>query len=105
LTSHGKAFRWRSLLVSFLKLAIHLLIQNLLYDISQVGIPFDRMDEDYLKKPKPWLIGDLARFMVYIGPISSVFDISGAESFVGERTTRSNNAPASCRSNSRLDHF
>ncbi|HEV3384194.1 MAG TPA: magnesium-translocating P-type ATPase [Gemmata sp.] len=57
-------------------LAIHLLIQNLLYDISQIGIPFDRMDEEYLKKPKPWLIGDLARFMVFIGPISSIFDIT-----------------------------
>jgi Mg2+-importing ATPase len=57
-------------------LPIHLLIQNLLYDISQVGIPFDRMDEDYLKKPKPWLVGDLGRFMLYIGPISSIFDIT-----------------------------
>jgi Mg2+-importing ATPase len=57
-------------------LAIHLLIQNLLYDISQVGIPFDRMDEDYLEKPRPWRVPELGRFMLCIGPISSVFDLA-----------------------------
>jgi Mg2+-importing ATPase len=57
-------------------LAIHLLIQNLLYDVSQAGIPFDRMDEEYLEKPRKWEINDLGRFMLFIGPISSVFDIS-----------------------------
>jgi Mg2+-importing ATPase len=57
-------------------LAIHLLIQNLLYDISQIGIPFDRMDEEYLKKPRKWQVNDLGRFMVIIGPISSIFDIT-----------------------------
>ena len=57
-------------------LAIHLLIQNLLYDISQIGIPFDRMDEDYLEKPRQWQINDLGRFMLCIGPISSIFDIT-----------------------------
>jgi Mg2+-importing ATPase len=57
-------------------LAIHLLIQNLLYDISQVGIPFDRMDEEYLTRPRQWRVGDLGRFMLCIGPISSVFDLS-----------------------------
>lgn len=57
-------------------LAIHLLIQNLLYDISQIGIPFDRMDEEYLEKPKKWQVKDLARFMICIGPISSIFDIT-----------------------------
>jgi Mg2+-importing ATPase len=57
-------------------LAIHLLIQNLLYDISQVGIPFDRMDEEYLEKPRKWQVNDLGRFMLCIGPISSIFDIT-----------------------------
>jgi Mg2+-importing ATPase len=57
-------------------LAIHLLIQNLLYDISQIGIPFDRMDEDYLTKPRQWQVNDLGRFMLLIGPISSVFDLT-----------------------------
>ncbi|MCS6866057.1 MAG: magnesium-translocating P-type ATPase [Gemmataceae bacterium] len=57
-------------------LAIHLLIQNLLYDISQIGIPFDRMDDEYLEKPRKWQVNDLGRFMLLIGPISSIFDIT-----------------------------
>lgn len=56
-------------------LPIHLLIQNLLYDISQTTIPFDRMDAEYLRKPRKWDASDLSRFMIFIGPISSVFDI------------------------------
>lgn len=54
---------------------IHLLIQNLLYDISQTTIPFDRMDLEYLRKPRKWDASDLSRFMIFIGPISSLFDI------------------------------
>ena len=54
---------------------IHLLIQNLLYDFSQTTIPFDRMDADYLRTPRKWDASDLSRFMIFIGPISSVFDI------------------------------
>jgi len=57
-------------------LAIQILINNLLYDISQISLPWDRMDEDWLKQPRPWGIGSLARFMVLIGPISSIFDIT-----------------------------
>lgn len=56
-------------------LPIHLLIQNLLYDISQTTIPFDRMDAEYLRKPRKWDASDLSRFMIFIGPISSIFDI------------------------------
>lgn len=56
-------------------LPVHLLIQNLLYDISQTAIPFDRMDAEYLKKPRKWDASDLSRFMIYMGPISSVFDL------------------------------
>ena len=56
-------------------LPIHLLIQNLLYDISQTTIPFDSMDRDYLLKPQKWDSSDLKRFMIFIGPISSIFDI------------------------------
>jgi Mg2+-importing ATPase len=56
-------------------LPIQLLIQNLLYDISQVSIPWDDVDKDYLKMPRKWDAGDLARFMVFIGPISSIFDV------------------------------
>ena len=56
-------------------LPIHLLVQNLLYDISQITIPFDRMDQDYLRKPRVWDSSDLSRFVICIGPISSIFDI------------------------------
>lgn len=55
---------------------IHLLIQNLLYDISQTTIPFDRVDKEYLMKPRKWDSSDLGRFMLRIGPISSIFDIT-----------------------------
>lgn len=57
-------------------LPIHLLVQNLLYDMSQTAIPFDRMDDDYLSKPRRWDASDLSRFMIYTGPISSIFDIT-----------------------------
>ena len=56
-------------------LPIHLLIQNLLYDISQTAIPFDRMDKEYLQQPRKWDASDLSKFMLFIGPISSLFDI------------------------------
>ena len=56
-------------------LPIHLLVQNLLYDFSQIAIPFDNVDEELLKKPQRWNPGDLGRFMVFFGPISSIFDI------------------------------
>ena len=56
-------------------LPIHLLVQNLLYDISQTTIPFDSMDPEYIRKPRRWDASDLKKFMLYIGPISSIFDI------------------------------
>ncbi len=57
-------------------LPMHLLVQNLLYDISQIAIPFDNVDDELLKKPQRWQPGDVGRFMVFFGPISSVFDIT-----------------------------
>jgi Mg2+-importing ATPase len=56
-------------------LPIQLLTQNLLYDVSQASIPWDDVDADYLKAPRKWDASGLARFMVFIGPISSIFDI------------------------------
>ena len=56
-------------------LPMHLLVQNLLYDISQIAIPFDHVDEELLKKPQRWQPGDIGRFMVFFGPISSIFDL------------------------------
>jgi P-type Mg2+ transporter len=59
----------------FLPMApIQVLVNNLLYDISQVGIPLDNVDEEYLAKPRKWNIRSIRNFMVYIGPISSLFD-------------------------------
>jgi Mg2+-importing ATPase len=55
-------------------LPIQLLVQNLLYDISQISIPWDMMDAEYLEKPRKWEAGGIARFMIFIGPISSIFD-------------------------------
>ncbi|MCP9448930.1 MAG: magnesium-translocating P-type ATPase [Nitrospira sp.] len=56
-------------------LPMHLLVQNLLYDISQIAIPFDDVDKDLLKTPQHWRPGDVGRFMVFFGPISSLFDV------------------------------
>ena len=56
-------------------LPLHLLIQNLLYDVSQVAIPFDNVDEEQIKKPQRWNPAELGRFMIFFGPISSIFDI------------------------------
>jgi len=53
---------------------VQLLVQNLLYDFSQIGIPFDQMDEEYLSKPRRWNVGGIGRFMLLLGPISSIFD-------------------------------
>jgi Mg2+-importing ATPase len=53
---------------------IQILLNNLLYDASQVGIPADHVDEEYLKTPRKWNIQNIRRFMVFIGPMSSIFD-------------------------------
>jgi len=57
-------------------LPLQILVLNLLYDISQLSIPFDRMDEEYVRKPRKWDASDIRRFMVWIGPTSSIFDIT-----------------------------
>lgn len=64
-----------SALLPFLPmLPIQILMQNLLYDISQISIPWDTMDKDYLETPRKWDSKGIGKFMLYIGPISSVFD-------------------------------
>lgn len=55
-------------------LPIQLLVQNLLYDFSQISLPWDKMDEDFLESPKEWEPKGIRRFMLFIGPISSIFD-------------------------------
>ena len=57
-------------------LPLQLLVQNLLYDVSQIVIPFDNVDEELLKLPQRWNPDDISRFMVFFGPISSIFDIA-----------------------------
>ncbi len=56
-------------------LPMHLLVQNLLYDFSQLPIPFDRVDDDLLAAPMRWNPGSIGRFMLWFGPVSSVFDL------------------------------
>ena len=56
-------------------LPIQLLTNNLLYDFSQTSIPWDDMDPEYLSVPRQWRADDIGRFMVFIGPISSIFDV------------------------------
>ncbi|MBS5305499.1 magnesium-translocating P-type ATPase [Clostridium tertium] len=57
-------------------LPIQLLILNLIYDISCITIPWDNVDEDYLKLPRKWDASSISKFMFWIGPTSSVFDIA-----------------------------
>ena len=47
---------------------------NLLYDFSQIPIPVDAVDEEQVAQPRPWNISEIMRFILYIGPISSIFD-------------------------------
>ncbi|MDD4494526.1 MAG: magnesium-translocating P-type ATPase [Eubacteriales bacterium] len=56
-------------------LPVQILTQNLLCDFSQMGMPFDRVDEEYIKKPRKWETKSIQSFMAYMGPLSSVFDI------------------------------
>lgn len=55
-------------------LPIQILLNNLLYDLSQVAIPTDDVDSEYLRRPRPWNIDYIKKFMLIIGPISSIFD-------------------------------
>ena len=64
-----------SYLLPFLPmLPVQVLTNNLLYDLSQTGIPTDNVDEELLRKPLQWNIRNVRRFMAYIGPVSSIFD-------------------------------
>ena len=56
-------------------LPVQILTQNLLCDFSQIGIPFDRVDKEYLESPRRWETKSIRRFMLLMGPLSSIFDI------------------------------
>lgn len=65
-----------SVLLPFLPITpIQLLVQSLLYDFGQLTLPFDNVDEEYLKEPKKWNIHSLKSFMLFMGPLSSTFDM------------------------------
>ena len=64
-----------SAFLPFLPMApIQILTNNLLYDFSQVPIPADNVDPEQIAKPRPWQMGEIARFILFVGPCSSVFD-------------------------------
>ena len=64
-----------SYLLPFLPMKpVQILTNNLLYDFSQTGIPADNVDEELLAKPLKWNISNVKRFMMFVGPISSIFD-------------------------------
>ncbi len=56
-------------------LPIHLLVQNLIYDLSQFSLPWDGMDKEFLATPREWDATGIAQFMLSIGPLSSIFDL------------------------------
>ena len=55
---------------------IQLLVQSLLYDIGQLSIPYDNVDHEYLIKPKRWNMKGIKKFMLWMGPTSSIFDLT-----------------------------
>ena len=64
-----------SALLPFLPMSsLQLLVLNLLYEISCIAIPWDNVDEDYLKVPRNWEASSIGSFMLWLGPTSSVFD-------------------------------
>ena len=65
-----------SILLPFLPITpIQLLVQSLLYDFGQLTLPFDNVDSEYLKKPRKWDLKSLKHFMLFMGPLSSCFDL------------------------------
>ncbi len=76
-SNFGNMFSWvgASALFPFLPMQpLQILTNNLLYDFSQVPIPTDNVGAQYVAKPRPWNIGEIAKFIIFIGPISSIFD-------------------------------
>ena len=57
-------------------MSIHLILLNLIYDLSCTAIPWDNVDKEYLKIPRKWDASSVGKFMVWMGPTSSVFDIT-----------------------------
>ena len=65
-----------SIFLPFLPMSpVHLIVLKLVYDLSCVALTFDNVDQDFLKQPHTWEAKSITRFMVWMGPISSIFDI------------------------------
>ena len=65
-----------SIFLPFLPMApVHLIVLNLVHDLSCIALPFDNVDSEFLKKPRIWSANSITRFMAWIGPISSIFDV------------------------------
>lgn len=65
-----------SILLPFLpETPIQLLLESLLYDLGQLTLPFDNVDKEYLRKPKQFSVKSLLHFMLFMGPLSSMFDL------------------------------
>jgi len=76
-SNFGNMFSWlgASIFLPFMPMApIQILMNNLLYDVSQVPIPTDEVDPEQIAKPRPWSMSAIYRYMIYIGPCSSIFD-------------------------------
>lgn len=56
--------------------AVHLILLNLIYDLSCTSLPWDNVDKEFLKTPRKWDASSIGKFMIWIGPTSSVFDIT-----------------------------
>ena len=66
-----------SAFLPFLPMAsLHLILLNLIYDISCAAMSYDNVDEEYVKSPRKWDAGGISRFMLWFGPTSSLFDIA-----------------------------
>jgi Mg2+-importing ATPase len=57
-------------------LPLQIILNNFIYDFSQITIPTDNIDAEFVKKPKRWNMSFIKKFMLYLGPVSSVFDIT-----------------------------
>lgn len=55
-------------------LPVQILVNNLLYDLSQTAIATDNVDDEYLAAPRQWDIDNISRYMLFLGPVSSLFD-------------------------------
>ena len=65
-----------SILLPFFPITpIQLLVQSLIYDLGQLSIPYDNVDKEYLEKPRVWDLKSIKRFMLWMGPASSIFDL------------------------------